>query len=69
MTIVSSGDARIIEQVTKQLNKLIDVIKSSTSAASISSSANSSSSKYEPSRSSARRSCASPISSVVTSSM
>jgi acetolactate synthase-1/3 small subunit len=24
---VSSGDARIIEQVTKQLNKLIDVIK------------------------------------------
>jgi acetolactate synthase-1/3 small subunit len=27
MTIVSSGDARIIEQVTKQLNKLIDVIK------------------------------------------
>jgi acetolactate synthase-1/3 small subunit len=27
MTIVTSGDARIIEQVTKQLNKLIDVIK------------------------------------------
>jgi acetolactate synthase I/III small subunit len=27
MTIISSGDARIIEQVTKQLNKLIDVIK------------------------------------------
>jgi len=27
MTIVTSGDARIIEQVTKQLNKLVDVIK------------------------------------------
>jgi acetolactate synthase-1/3 small subunit len=27
MTIVTGGDARIIEQVTKQLNKLIDVIK------------------------------------------
>jgi acetolactate synthase-1/3 small subunit len=27
MTIVTSGDARIIEQVTKQLNKLIDVLK------------------------------------------
>jgi acetolactate synthase-1/3 small subunit len=27
MTIVTRGDARIIEQVTKQLNKLIDVIK------------------------------------------
>jgi acetolactate synthase-1/3 small subunit len=27
MTIVTSGDARIIEQVTKQLNKLIEVIK------------------------------------------
>jgi len=27
MTIVTTGDARIIEQVTKQLNKLIDVIK------------------------------------------
>lgn len=27
MTIVTSGDDRIIEQITKQLNKLIDVIK------------------------------------------
>jgi len=27
MTIVTTGDDRIIEQVTKQLNKLIDVIK------------------------------------------
>jgi acetolactate synthase I/III small subunit len=27
MTIVTSGDTRIIEQVTKQLNKLVDVIK------------------------------------------
>ncbi len=27
MTIVTTGDARIIEQITKQLNKLIDVIK------------------------------------------
>jgi len=27
MTIVTAGDDRIIEQVTKQLNKLIDVIK------------------------------------------
>jgi acetolactate synthase-1/3 small subunit len=27
MTLVTSGDARIIEQVTKQLNKLVDVIK------------------------------------------
>ena len=27
MTIITSGDARIIEQITKQLNKLIDVIK------------------------------------------
>ncbi|WP_316348263.1 acetolactate synthase small subunit [Desulfuromonas acetoxidans] len=27
MTIVTSGDERILEQVTKQLNKLIDVIK------------------------------------------
>jgi acetolactate synthase I/III small subunit len=27
MTIVTGGDARIIEQVTKQLNKLVDVIK------------------------------------------
>ncbi len=27
MTIVVSGDERILEQVTKQLNKLIDVIK------------------------------------------
>ncbi len=27
MTIVTTGDARVIEQVTKQLNKLIDVIK------------------------------------------
>lgn len=27
MTILTTGDARIIEQVTKQLNKLIDVIK------------------------------------------
>ena len=27
MTIVVDGDERIIEQVTKQLNKLIDVIK------------------------------------------
>lgn len=27
MTIVTSGDAQVIEQVTKQLNKLIDVIK------------------------------------------
>lgn len=27
MTIVTGGDAHIIEQVTKQLNKLIDVIK------------------------------------------
>jgi acetolactate synthase I/III small subunit len=27
MTIVTQGDDRIIEQVTKQLNKLIDVIK------------------------------------------
>jgi acetolactate synthase-1/3 small subunit len=27
MTIVTGGDARVIEQVTKQLNKLIDVIK------------------------------------------
>ena len=27
MTIVTSGDDRIIEQVTKQLNKLIDTIK------------------------------------------
>jgi len=27
MTITSTGDERIIEQITKQLNKLIDVIK------------------------------------------
>ena len=27
MTIVSTGDEQIIEQITKQLNKLIDVIK------------------------------------------
>ncbi len=27
MTIVTAGDDRIIEQITKQLNKLIDVIK------------------------------------------
>src|SRR4030042_7006794 len=27
MTIVTSGDDQIIEQITKQLNKLIDVIK------------------------------------------
>jgi acetolactate synthase-1/3 small subunit len=27
MTIVTTGDDRVIEQVTKQLNKLIDVIK------------------------------------------
>lgn len=27
MTIVTSGDSRILEQVSKQLNKLIDVIK------------------------------------------
>jgi acetolactate synthase I/III small subunit len=27
MTIVTSGDDRIIEQITKQLNKVIDVIK------------------------------------------
>ncbi len=27
MTIVTSGDERILEQITKQLNKLIDVIK------------------------------------------
>jgi acetolactate synthase-1/3 small subunit len=27
MTIVTSGDGRIIEQIVKQLNKLIDVIK------------------------------------------
>ncbi|HEB77507.1 MAG TPA: acetolactate synthase small subunit [Methylothermaceae bacterium] len=27
MTIVTTGDERIIEQITKQLNKLIDVIK------------------------------------------
>ncbi len=27
MTIVTKGDSRIIEQITKQLNKLIDVIK------------------------------------------
>lgn len=27
MTIVTSGDDRIIEQITKQLNKLVDVIK------------------------------------------
>ncbi|HRU54828.1 MAG TPA: acetolactate synthase small subunit, partial [Candidatus Sumerlaeia bacterium] len=27
MTIVVTGDARVIEQVDKQLNKLIDVIK------------------------------------------
>ncbi len=27
MTIVTTGDDRIIEQITKQLNKLIDVIK------------------------------------------
>ncbi|MDY0290733.1 MAG: acetolactate synthase small subunit [Desulfuromonadaceae bacterium] len=27
MTIVTSGDHRILEQVTKQLNKLVDVIK------------------------------------------
>ncbi|MFQ6043903.1 MAG: acetolactate synthase small subunit, partial [Candidatus Poribacteria bacterium] len=27
MTIVSTGDEKIIEQITKQLNKLIDVIK------------------------------------------
>ena len=27
MTIVVSGDAKVLEQVTKQLNKLIDVIK------------------------------------------
>ena len=27
MTIVTSGDERIIEQIVKQLNKLIDVIK------------------------------------------
>lgn len=27
MTIVTTGDVRIIEQITKQLNKLIDVIK------------------------------------------
>jgi acetolactate synthase-1/3 small subunit len=27
MTIVTSGDDQIIEQITKQLNKLIDVVK------------------------------------------
>ena len=27
MTIVTSGDERIVEQIVKQLNKLIDVIK------------------------------------------
>lgn len=27
MTIVTSGDSKVIEQITKQLNKLIDVIK------------------------------------------
>ena len=27
MTIVTSGDDRILEQITKQLNKLIDVVK------------------------------------------
>jgi len=27
MTIVSTGDEKIVEQITKQLNKLIDVIK------------------------------------------
>ena len=27
MTIVSSGDDRIIEQIMKQLNRLVDVIK------------------------------------------
>ena len=27
MTIVTSGDDKKIEQVTKQLNKLVDVIK------------------------------------------
>ena len=27
MTIVAHGDARVIEQITKQLNKLVDVIK------------------------------------------
>ncbi len=27
MTIVAHGDDRVIEQITKQLNKLIDVIK------------------------------------------
>jgi len=27
MTIVTSGDDRILEQITKQLNKLVDVIK------------------------------------------
>jgi len=27
MTIVTSGTARVIEQITKQLNKLIDVVK------------------------------------------
>lgn len=27
MTIVSSGDSRIIEQIEKQLNKLVDIIK------------------------------------------
>ena len=27
MTIVTSGDEKIIEQITKQLNKLIDVVK------------------------------------------
>lgn len=27
MTIVTSGDERILEQITKQLNKLIDVVK------------------------------------------
>ena len=27
MTIVTSGDDRIVEQIVKQLNKLIDVIK------------------------------------------
>ncbi|MCC4265943.1 acetolactate synthase small subunit [Oceanimonas baumannii] len=27
MTIVTSGDERVIEQITKQLNKLVDVLK------------------------------------------
>ena len=27
MTIVTSGTARVIEQITKQLNKFIDVVK------------------------------------------